>query len=55
MLVALFMVSRGKFGEILDFVFLGVVAWGIYGLYVIMTLDPVNQSISNTVEWLVPG
>jgi len=55
MIVALFLVARGTFGVLLDFLFLGAVVWALYGLYVILTLDPVNYWISDTVEWLVPG
>ncbi|MCW5691657.1 MAG: hypothetical protein KIT48_04775 [Pseudolabrys sp.] len=55
MLVALFMTARGTFGALLDFVFVGMVAWGIYGLYAIMTLDPINEWVSHIVTVLVPG
>lgn len=55
MLVALFMMARGTFGALLDFLFVGMVAWGIYGLYAIMTLDPINNWVSHIVTGLVPG
>jgi hypothetical protein len=32
-----------------------MVAWGIYGLYAIMTLDPINNWVSHIVTGLVPG
>jgi hypothetical protein len=55
LLVALFMTARGAFGAMLDFLFLGLVAWGLYGLYVILTFDPVNVWVDRAVTVLVPG
>lgn len=55
LLVALLMTARGAFGAMLDFLFLGAVAWGLYGLYVILTPDPVNLWVSQAVTVLVPG
>ena len=55
MLVALFMTARGTFGAMLDFLFLGLVVWGLYGLYVVLTLDPVNVWVNRAVAVLIPG
>jgi hypothetical protein len=55
MLVTLFMTARGTFGAMLDFLFLGLVVWGLYGLYVVLTLDPVNVWVNRAVTVLIPG
>ena len=55
LLSALVITARSRIGAMLDVVVMGLVAWGLYGLYVALTLDPVNRWIREVIIRLVPG
>ncbi len=53
-LAATFMVARGRVGLILDFMTLGTVIWGLYALYAMLTLDPINGWLADIPRALFP-
>lgn len=45
--------AQGRLGRFVDRAILGFFLWGLYALYMAMTLDPVNSALLGTVERLL--